>query len=390
MTQDDRRPGRLGAMLAALCVLAPPAAVGGGMLLAPLQAIAGIVAATTLKPRTLLTPAVGLLLAFTLWAALSLAWSAVVRPEQAIKIIGAAATGAALIAAVAGARAADGALIRAGLVAALLVLAAYSAVEAAFDLPLNRLDEPDTAAGILERNPGKGVSILVALVWAGAGALLGGARWRLALAAGLVAAAGALSFQFHMAANAAAFFIGLAGFAFGWAAPRLGPRLAAGVLAAWLLIAPWATPAILSLPGMAQGLPLSWRMRGEIWRFAGERIAEKPLFGWGLDGARQFGDTILQIDGLDFRAIPLHPHSFSVHVWLETGAVGALLLAAAIAGAGQLAARHVGPDRAAGAAFTGAIAAIGAIWNVSYGAWQEWWMAAAFLALAFAAAVRRV
>jgi O-antigen ligase len=271
------------------------------------------------------------------------------------------------------------------------MLCLYSGVEAAFDMPLNRLDEPTTATGILERNPGKGVSILVALAWAGIGALLAArGRWRIALAAALAATTGALALQFHMAANAAGFLAGLGGFALGWLAPRLGPTVVSGVIAAWLLLAPWLTPMILALPGVTAGLPASWRMRGEIWRFASARIAERPLTGWGLDSARQFSDTILTLDGLPFHAIPLHPHSFSIHVWLETGAVGALLLAAAIVAGGRTASAAFARSRPAAAALTAAMAAVAVIWNVSYGAWQEWWFATAFLAVAWTGALRRL
>ncbi|MDX2233146.1 MAG: hypothetical protein NW200_01495, partial [Hyphomonadaceae bacterium] len=302
---------------------------------------------------------------------------------------GAAATGVVLIAGVAASGGRDRALMRAALAAGLLVLCVYGAVEALFDMPLNRLDEPDTATGILERNPGKGVSILVACLWAGVGALAGRTPWRLGAAGALLTAAGALSLQFHMAANVAGFAAGLAGFALGYAAPRIGPTIVAGALAGWVLLAPWLTPLLFAGGGGA-AMPMSWRMRGEIWRFAAERIAERPLTGWGLDASRQFGDTLLRLDGLDFRAIPLHPHSFSIQIWLEAGAVGALLMAGAIVAAGRAASRFAGTDRACAAAIAGAIAATGLIWNVSYGAWQEWWIATVFCALAFAAAVRRV
>jgi O-antigen ligase len=156
-----------------------------------------------------------------------------------------------------------------------------------------------------------------------------------------------------------------------------------------VLLAPWVTPVILALPHAQDAMPLSWRMRGEIWRFARDRIGERPLTGWGLDGARQFGSQILTIDGVPFQAIPLHPHSFSVHVWLETGAVGAVLMASAIFAGGVAASRTLGASRYAAAAVCGVMASAGLIWNVSYGAWQEWWIGAVFVALAAAAVVRR-
>ncbi|MDX2234807.1 MAG: hypothetical protein NW200_09940, partial [Hyphomonadaceae bacterium] len=131
------RPRRLGLMMAALCALLPPAAIGGGMLMAPLQALAGLIAGSTVSWRRggpLATAAGLLLMAFALWIALSTAWSAVQRPEQGVKIVGAAATGVVLIAGVAASGGRDRALMRAALAAGLLVLCVYGAVEALFDM----------------------------------------------------------------------------------------------------------------------------------------------------------------------------------------------------------------------------------------------------------------
>ena len=391
-TGGDRRLGRAGFGAAALFAILPPAAAGGGMLLAPLQALIGLVAAPAPRDRRQVLDflcATAPLLLFALWAAASLLWSAVQRPEQAARIVGGVLTGVLFVAGMGAAPARDRTLARAALVAAIVVLIGYSAIEAGFDMPLNRLDHPGAAAGVLERNPGKGVSILVTLVWGGVGALIGGKGWRGLLGAALLLATGALSLQFHMATNAVGFACGAAGLALGWLVPRIAPLIVSGLLAAWVLAAPWLTPLLLSINGIERGMPLSWRMRGEIWQFARARIEEKPWFGWGLDGARQFGGRILTIDGLDFRAIPLHPHSFSYHVWLETGAVGAALMAAAMVAGGIAAARTLGGSKPASAAVTGAIAAIGMIWNVSYGAWQEWWIATAFIALGAATLARR-
>lgn len=374
---------RTGRAFAVLMALTPAAGVAGGMLMAPLQALAGLAGARGVAATL---RGAWLLLLFALWAAASTAWSPLARPDQALKILAAALTGALLIGAVTQANAADRRLAGAATAAAVLILGLYCAIEAGFDMPLNRLDEPETGRGILERNPGKGVSILVALLWPAAMFALTLAKpWRLVVLVALVGLAAPLTLQFNLAANAAGLAAGAVGCALALAAPRIAPLAASAAAALWLLLAPLISPLLPKI----EALPLSWRMRGEIWDFAIARIHEKPWFGWGLDGARTFGDTLLTIDDLPFRAIPLHPHSFSIHVWLETGAVGALLLAFAFLWAGRAAAQQIAGDRFAAAALCGAIFTIGAIWNVSYGAWQEWWMATAFVALAAAMAVRR-
>ena len=380
----DGKPDRTGLAFAALMALTPGAGVAGGMLMAPLQALAGIAGARQVSAT--LRRGWPILL-FAAWVALSTLWSPVQRPEQALKIAAATVTGVLLIGGLHRAADASRGLARAALVAGVLVLAVYCLIEAAYGMPLNRLDEPGTDPGILERNPGKGVSILVALTW-GALALQASQAWRRALPVVVFALVAPLTLQFHMATNFAGLCAGIAGFLLATAAPRMAPTIAASATAFWLLLTPLLTPLFFRLP-LADAMPLSWRMRGEIWDFAIARIAEKPLFGWGLDGARSFGGTISSIDGLDFRAIPLHPHSVSLHVWLETGAVGALLLAFALVAAGLAASRALAGDTRASAILTATICTLAVIWNVSYGAWQEWWMATAFVALAGAMAARR-
>jgi O-antigen ligase len=387
------RLNRAGFAVAGYFTLLAPAAIAGGMALAPLQALAGLIAAPFAKePRRigLFLLAAAPFLAFAVWAAVSHQWSPVSRPEQAVKVIGGYLCGVLFVAGLAASGKKSRALGRAALLASVLVLMALAIVEAGGDLVINRMGASTTDPGVIERNPGKGVSILMAVLWGAIGVLIGGQRtWQRLLWRGLLVIAAGLSLQFGMATNAAGFAIGLAAFGFGWLAPRAAPLVIAGGLASWMLVAPWASLFIVSQPGLMERLPLSWQMRGEIWRYAAARIDEKLITGWGLDSARKFGGNILTIGETRFQAIPLHPHSFSMHVWLETGLVGATLAAVAILTAGVVAVRTLGQSKAAAAAAAGAMATVGAIWNVSYGAWQEWWIAAAYTAAAAAALARR-
>ena len=66
-----------------------------------------------------------------------------------------------------------------------------------------------------------------------------------------------------------------------------------------------------------------------IWDFAAERIAERPILGWGLDGSRRLPggdapviirrcDAALQPVGnvrVDGTVMPLHPHNAILQVW---------------------------------------------------------------------------
>jgi len=116
---------------------------------------------------------------------------------------------------------------------------------------------------------------------------------------------------------------------------------------------------------------LSWAIRLDIWRFVAERILERPFIGWGLDASRMFSPDIL-----------LHPHNAALQLWLELGAVGAGLAALFwvwVFGRLDRAEAEDRPMTAAAAATATVYLVIGAL---SFGIWQEWWIALGVLAAA--------
>lgn len=318
--------------------------------------------------------------AFMAWAAISAFWSTASPIVLLVKLSFLLPLGAAFAIA-AGAVAPR--LTLAGAVAAFVVLGLFLGSEALDGMALGRLAAPTEP--LLTRTPSRGAVIVLGLAWACVGAL---AVWRRPLSAALaLAATGWLSLQFGQAANTVAF---LAGLAAGMAA-LLWPRAAAlgtcGGLAAWTLAGPLATPHLTALfpPG---ALPHSFAARVEIWNYAIARIFEHPLIGRGLDASRAVSDQ-LTVGDETFHAIPLHPHSASLQIWYETGLVGAALAATALCLAGwELAKRAQQDGRIANAAGVATIAAFGVIANVSYGLWQEWWIAAFFVAGSANAALR--
>ena len=119
---------------------------------------------------------------------------------------------------------------------------------------------------------------------------------------------------------------------------------------------------------------LSWSARLDVWRFVVARISAHPVRGWGLDASRLFPHIV-----------PLHPHDAALQVWLELGAPGAVLAATfwgwLATRTGVLHARD--PTLASCAAGSlGAYLTIGAL---SFGVWQEWWLALGAIALALVA-----
>jgi O-antigen ligase len=215
---------------------------------------------------------------------------------------------------------------------------------------------------------------------------------RLPMPVRLALAVGGMASALLLPADAAkiATFVGLAA---GLAAMALGAwpvrALAAG-LAALILAAPLLCAALLARLPMLEAIPPSAAHRILIWDFAVERIAERPLLGWGGEASRTipggrdiFAPATLERFGLTSEAsrawfgrpvaqrLPLHTHNAALQLWMELGAVGALLGAAVAAALGWLAARVPRPILPAA---TGAYAAASVVGMLSYGVWQEWWI----------------
>lgn len=153
----------------------------------------------------------------------------------------------------------------------------------------------------------------------------------------------------------------------------------------------------------APWLPLSAHHRLQIWAFTSEAVLERPILGWGMDTTRSLpggkaqvvitrppaqgeatgaGATSASEPPLVGELLPLHPHNAALQVWLELGAVGAVLAMAfvvlTVSRVGRLSGQKV--DRAAALGF---ISAAFVIAYFSYGIWQTWWLAALWLCTAF-------
>jgi O-antigen ligase len=184
-------------------------------------------------------------------------------------------------------------------------------------------------------------------------------------------------------------------------APRIVPRLVGAGLAAAILAMPLLAAAIPSLP--VERLPITALHRMMIWDFTGARIAERPMLGWGMEASRTIPggrdaptpDLLARLRADDaerlhwfsrpgVQVLPLHPHNGALQVWLELGAVGALIAAALAWTLGIAATRGPCPPAATGALASGAITA-----TLSFGAWQAWWVVAMLLAAAVCAGLAR-
>jgi O-antigen ligase len=134
-----------------------------------------------------------------------------------------------------------------------------------------------------------------------------------------------------------------------------------------------------------------------IWNWVDQRIRERPVLGWGLDAARRMpGGTehvvIRRCDApesrpqLDNEILPLHPHNAALQIWLELGLAGA---AASALGVGASSLRMFRRSAGQGMAEAAAMLASGAsVAFLSFGIWQEWWVAVLALTAAVASFAR--
>jgi O-antigen ligase len=194
---------------------------------------------------------------------------------------------------------------------------------------------------------------------------------------------------------------GLGAAAISLAAPRLGPRLVGAVVALAILAMPLLTNLIPQIPSAS--LPPSAVHRLVIWDFAAQRIAEKPITGWGLEASRAMPGGRAQpdaatLDRLNIRAqaqrafvtqphaelMPLHPHNGALQLWLELGVIGALIGAALMLALGVAASRSAAPAVGAGMLASAAVTGM-----LSFGLWQAWWVASLLLAMVALALVPR-
>ncbi|MGB0670856.1 MAG: O-antigen ligase family protein [Rhodospirillales bacterium] len=129
----------------------------------------------------------------------------------------------------------------------------------------------------------------------------------------------------------------------------------------------------------------AWSHRWAIWEFTFKNILTHPVIGWGLDSSRFIpGGRETAFHGYG-ELMPLHPHSSFLQVWLELGGIGALLMAGFLGG---LLMKLRRPLVQASAEMRGVIAFRLATVSVymcigllSFGIWQNWWLATGLLSL---------
>jgi O-antigen ligase len=159
-------------------------------------------------------------------------------------------------------------------------------------------------------------------------------------------------------------------------------RILAGLSVLAILMAPLTLPRLAHLPAVfaaADAFKDSAGHRLLIWSFTGDRIAERPFLGWGLDASRSIPGGKDEIRPAQ-SWLPLHPHDSALQLWLELGAPGAALFALFVGllwlRLGEAPWPRIYAAAAGGSLFVACSVAFG-----GWGIWQEWWLGTLSLAL---------
>ena len=212
--------------------------------------------------------------------------------------------------------------------------------------------------------------------------------------------AAALLFMLYVLPSDTAKLAGAAGIATlviaSWA-----PRFVAGALGLGLggaiLLMPLILGSVLHGRVEAERLPPSAAHRLMIWDFTMQRIAERPLLGWGMEASRtvpggrdpatpgmleRFGIRSPEYRGFfaapQTQMLPLHPHNAALQIHLELGLIGAALAAGLV-----LSLAWAARDKPLASAVMASAAITGML---SFGVWQAWWILAQLLVVVALAA----
>ena len=163
--------------------------------------------------------------------------------------------------------------------------------------------------------------------------------------------------------------------------PLLTLKIGIGFAIGSILFAPLIGWMSRSLPhSIVDSLPLSWEHRVAMWEFTAARIWEAPLWGHGFDAVRTFDDTMTLGRAENWRIVSLHPHNAGLHIWVETGLIGAVLASILIFFIGQNLIKIAKVSSAFAMGSTGLIFAATIVSSVTYGVWQDWWWASIIFA----------
>ena len=163
--------------------------------------------------------------------------------------------------------------------------------------------------------------------------------------------------------------------------PKTIPKLAVFLVIAMIIFAPLL--AFISselIKGDLSQIPGSWEHRLQMWAYCWPVIIENPLVGTGFDAVRTFDDQWTARNGIEISTVSLHPHNAGIHIWTEAGLIGCALAIGFILMCIKLVDKYT-KKRDGAVLISGVIIGALLISSFTYGAWQFWWWAAIFFAV---------
>lgn len=236
---------------------------------------------------------------------------------------------------------------------------------------------------------GRGLAILICIIWPVAALIekyYGKAIWVVAFFITI----GATTYPYPNEAMFLGFVIGLFTFAACLWFRRTAVSLIFGTFTILVLAGPIIAKTIMDVPAVkAQAIEiLGYRQhRINIWRFVASLIEERPIIGHGFEASRPIGaeenryylETKEILGGSRFRIrLPLHPHNNPMQIWLELGFVGILFYLGILFGIVRIIWTWRGPPIWS-AALGASMASYLTVSSLSFGVWQNWWIATAWL-----------
>jgi O-antigen ligase len=217
----------------------------------------------------------------------------------------------------------------------------------------------------------RGVSAAAILVWpVAAFAWARGPRW-------LVFALPVLVFAVTLFSQSSASMLALGAGLMAALLAASGRQIARAVMGLAVIVTLFASPLI---PGLAQQvglekfdlLPDTTHYRAHFWGVISDRIAERPLLGWGFDASPDLPTGDVQPFRPGQKVIPSHPHNGALQIMVEIGLVGSLLTLALLFLIGRRIDRLAPVPRACAVAMLVTVLGVAA---TAYGIWQSHWLA---------------
>jgi len=236
---------------------------------------------------------------------------------------------------------------------------------------------------------GRGLSILISVIWPIIALILmrtGKKVW----AAILIVVAGTTAYQYPNEAMFLGFAIGFFTFIASLWMRRTTIVFVFGTFMLLVITGPIIAYTIMNVPAVKEkvvGVLEHRQHRINIWEFVSSKVEDRPLIGHGFEMSRHIGaeennyylETREQFGHSRLRLkLPLHPHNIPLQIWLELGLVGIVFYLGIIFGICRIVWTWRGPPVWA-AALGASTASYLTVSSISFGAWQSWWLATAWL-----------